>query len=72
MHLTVEGIEFVFIFVLKSMGRSLTFEQSVMKAMARQKLKECRNPQCEVSLWKERHSHDLSLMYINKLREQLE
>lgn len=55
-----------------SMGRSLTFEQSVMKAMARQKLKECRNPQCEVSLWKERHSHDLSLMYINKLREQLE
>ncbi|XP_078319619.1 glutamate receptor ionotropic, NMDA 2B-like isoform X2 [Crassostrea virginica] len=55
-----------------SMGRSLTFEQSVMKALARQKRTECRNPRCEVSLWKERHSHDLSLLYINKLKEQLE
>lgn len=57
---------------MQSMGRSLTFEQSVMKALARQKRTECRNPRCEVSLWKERHSHDLSLLYINKLKEQLE
>ncbi|XP_062614657.1 glutamate receptor ionotropic, NMDA 2B-like isoform X1 [Saccostrea cucullata] len=55
-----------------SMGRSLTFEQSVMKALAREKHKECKNPRCELLLWKEKHHHDLSLLYINKLKDQLQ
>ncbi|XP_048763861.2 glutamate receptor ionotropic, NMDA 2B-like [Ostrea edulis] len=54
-----------------SMGQSLTFQQSVMNALARQKHHDCRNPRCELLLWKERHNHDLSQLYISTLKDQL-
>ncbi|XP_076442925.1 uncharacterized protein LOC143281574 [Babylonia areolata] len=54
-----------------SMGRSLTFEQSVMEAIDFQKLHKCRDPLCETQLWKARHELDIAMLKIDQLQRQL-
>ncbi|KAL8565896.1 hypothetical protein ACOMHN_036822 [Nucella lapillus] len=54
-----------------SMGRSLTFEQSVMEAIDFQKLHKCQDPLCETQLWKARHELDIALLKIDQLQKQL-
>ncbi|KAK3090570.1 hypothetical protein FSP39_012761 [Pinctada imbricata] len=55
-----------------SMGKSLTFEESVMEAIDLHKRHKCNDPLCETQLWKVRHELDLSLIRIDKLKNQLE
>lgn len=54
-----------------SMGKSLTFEQSVREALEQSKRHRCKDPLCETSLWKARHELDLALLKIEKLHLQL-
>ncbi|KAJ8317860.1 hypothetical protein KUTeg_002951 [Tegillarca granosa] len=55
-----------------SMGRSLTFEQSVIEAIGQHKRNKCKDPLCETQLWKVKHELDLALIRIDKLKGQLE
>lgn len=54
-----------------SMGKSLTFEQTIMEAIDLKKRHKCKNPICETSLWKIRHELDLALLKIEKLNKEL-
>lgn len=53
------------------MGKSLTFEQTIMEAIDLKKRNKCKNPICETSLWKIRHELDLALLKIEKLNKEL-
>lgn len=53
------------------MGKSLTFEQSVMEAIAFHKTHKCKDARCETQLWKVRHELDLALLKIDRLQETL-
>lgn len=57
--------------VLQSMGKSLTFEQTIMEAIDLKKKHKCKNPMCETQLWKVRHELDLALLKIEKLTREL-
>lgn len=57
---------------LQSMGRSLTFEQSVIEAIGQHKRNKCKDPLCETQLWKVKHELDLALIRIDKLKGQLQ
>ncbi|KAL4240267.1 Glutamate receptor ionotropic [Mactra antiquata] len=54
-----------------SMGKSLTFEQSVLNAIEYQRSHKCKNPICETQLWKVRHELDLALIKLQNMREEL-
>ena len=54
------------------MGKSLTFEESVMEAIDQHRRHKCKDPLCETQLWKVRHELDLSLLRTEKLKKQLE
>ncbi|XP_056020166.1 glutamate receptor ionotropic, NMDA 2B-like isoform X2 [Ostrea edulis] len=54
-----------------SMGKSLTFEQTIMEAIDLKKKHKCKNPMCETQLWKVRHELDLALLKIEKLTREL-
>lgn len=58
-------------FLAQSMGKSLTFEQTIMEAIDLKKKHKCKNPICETSLWKVRHELDLALLKIEKLNKEL-
>ena len=58
-------------FFTQSMGKSLTFEQTIMEAIDLKKKHKCKNPICETSLWKVRHELDLALLKIEKLNKEL-
>ncbi len=58
-------------FLFQSMGRSLTFEQSVMEAIDFHKKHKCKDPICETQLWKVRHELDLALLKVDILKKQL-
>ena len=53
------------------MGKSLTFEQSVIEAIDFHKRHRCKDPLCEAQLWKARHELDLALLKLDKLRIEL-
>ena len=61
---------FPFLF-FQSMGKSLTFEQSVMDAIDFHKRHRCKDPLCETQLWKARHELDLALIKLDKLKTEL-
>ncbi|KAL3877865.1 hypothetical protein ACJMK2_035509 [Sinanodonta woodiana] len=54
-----------------SMGKSLTFEQSVIEAIDFHKKHRCKDAVCETQLWKARHELDLALLKIERLRREL-
>ncbi|XP_046372599.2 glutamate receptor ionotropic, NMDA 2B-like [Haliotis rufescens] len=54
-----------------SMGKSLTFEQSVMEAIDYHKRHKCKDPICETQLWKVRHELDLAMLKVDILQRQL-
>ncbi|ELU11683.1 hypothetical protein CAPTEDRAFT_179505 [Capitella teleta] len=54
-----------------SMGKSLTFEQSVREAIELQKHYRCKNPICETQTWKLNHELDLALLKIERLSKQV-
>ncbi|KAK3091474.1 hypothetical protein FSP39_020086 [Pinctada imbricata] len=54
-----------------SMGKSLTFEQSVMDAVDFCKKHKCKDPLCETQIWKVKHELDLALLKIEKLNNEL-
>ncbi|XP_045213754.2 glutamate receptor ionotropic, NMDA 2B-like [Mercenaria mercenaria] len=54
-----------------SMGKSLTFEQSVLDAVEYQKRHKCKDPLCETQLWTVRHELDLALIKLEKMRDDL-
>ena len=56
---------------MQSMGKSLTFEQSVREAIEMQKHHKCKNPVCETQAWKIKHELDLALLKIDRLSRQL-
>ena len=62
---------YIFIYLFQSMGKSLTFEQSVMDTIDFAKKYKCKNPICETQLWKVRHELDLALVKIEALQKQL-
>ena len=53
------------------MGKSLTFEQSVLDAVEYQKRHKCKDPLCETQLWKVRHELDLALIKLEQMRGEL-
>ena len=57
--------------VSMSMGRSLTFEQSVREAIDMQRHHKCENPICETNTWKLKHELDLALLRIDRLHRQM-
>jgi len=54
------------------MGKSLTFEQSVFEAIDIQRKHKCRDPICEMSIWKARHQLDMALIKIKCLQREIE
>ena len=56
---------------MQSMGKSLTFEQSVREAIEMQKHHKCKNPVCETQAWKVKHELDLAPLKIDRLSRQL-
>ena len=59
------------VYIIQSMGKSLTFEQSVIEAIDFHKRHRCKDPLCEAQLWKARHELDLALLKLDKLRIEL-
>ena len=55
--------------LLQSMGKSLTFEQSVREAIDMSRHHKCKNPMCETHLWKAKHELDLALLRIDRLQK---
>lgn len=53
------------------MGKSLTFEQTIMEAIDLHKKHKCTDPLCETQLWKAKHELDLALLKIQKLSREL-
>jgi len=56
---------------MQSVGRSLTFEQSVREAIELQKNYRCKNPVCETQVWKLRHELDMAQLNISRLKRLL-
>ncbi|XP_041362766.1 LOW QUALITY PROTEIN: glutamate receptor ionotropic, NMDA 2B-like [Gigantopelta aegis] len=54
-----------------SLGKSLTFEQSVMEAIDLHKKTRCKNAMCETQMWKLRHELDLALLKIDNLQNSI-
>lgn len=55
-----------------SMGKSLTFEQSVFEAMDIQRKHKCKDPICEMNLWKARHQLDIALIKVKNLQKEID
>lgn len=55
----------------QSMGKSLTFEQSVMDAIDFQRKHRCKDPICETQLWKAQHELDIALAKLERLRNEI-
>ncbi|KAK6170534.1 hypothetical protein SNE40_018908 [Patella caerulea] len=53
-----------------SMGKSLTFEQSVLEAIQTHRKRRCKDALCETQLWKIKHELDLALLKIDKLEDR--
>ncbi|KAJ8317865.1 hypothetical protein KUTeg_002956 [Tegillarca granosa] len=53
-----------------SMGKSLTFKQTIMEAIDYRKKHRCKDPLCENQLWKVKHELDLALLKIDKLNKE--
>ena len=53
------------------MGKSLTFEQSVMEAIDFTKKHRCKDPICETQLWKVKHQLDIALLRVEKLNKEI-
>lgn len=54
-----------------SLGKSLTFEQTIMEAIDLHKKHKCKDPLCETQLWKAKHELDLALLKIQKLSREI-
>ena len=54
------------------MGKSLTFEQSVLETLDIQRKHKCKDPVCEMHLWKARHQLDMALLKVRQLQSQIE
>ena len=57
--------------ILQSVGKSLTFEQSVREAIELQRNYRCKNPVCETQVWKLRHELDMAQLNISRLKRLL-
>ncbi|XP_052800896.1 glutamate receptor ionotropic, NMDA 2B-like [Mya arenaria] len=55
-----------------SMGKSLTFEQSVMEAIDIQRKHKCKDPICEMNVWQARHSLDMALLKLKHMQSDLD
>lgn len=58
--------------MFQSMGKSLTFEQSVFEAIDIQRKHKCKDPICEMNIWKAKHQLDMALIKIKCLQRELE
>lgn len=54
------------------MGKSLTFEQSVFEAIDIQRRHKCKDPICEMNIWKARHQLDIALLKIKNMQKAIE
>ncbi|XP_046372602.1 glutamate receptor ionotropic, NMDA 2A-like isoform X2 [Haliotis rufescens] len=54
-----------------SMGKSLTFEASVIEAINLHRRTKCTDPVCETQLWKIKHELDLALLKIDNLQNNI-
>ncbi|CAL1534217.1 unnamed protein product, partial [Lymnaea stagnalis] len=54
-----------------SMGKSLQFKDYVDEAMSAYSKTRCKNPVCEIQIWKLRHQLDMALLKIDHLQNQL-
>jgi len=57
--------------MLQSVGKSLTFEQSVREAIELQRNYRCKNPICETQVWKLRHELDMAQLNVSHLKRLL-
>jgi len=55
----------------QSVGKSLTFEQSVREAIELQRNYRCKNPVCETQVWKLRHELDMAQLNVSRLKRLL-
>ncbi|KAL4223136.1 Glutamate receptor ionotropic [Mactra antiquata] len=55
-----------------SMGKSLTFEQSVFEAIDIQRRHKCKDPICEMNIWKARHQLDIALLKIKNMQKAID
>ncbi|XP_045171588.2 glutamate receptor ionotropic, NMDA 2B-like [Mercenaria mercenaria] len=55
-----------------SMGKSLTFEQSVFEAIDIQRKHKCKDPICEMNIWKARHQLDIALLKIKNMQKEID
>lgn len=53
---------------VQSVGKSLTFENTVREAMELQRNYKCKNPICETQTWKLRHELDMAQLNIQRLQ----
>jgi len=53
------------------MGKSLTFEHTVLDAIDYHKRHRCKDHLCETQLWKVRHELDIALIKMEKLKDEL-
>jgi len=56
---------------VQSVGKSLTFEQSVREAIELQRNYRCKNPVCETQVWKLRHELDMAQLNVRRLKRLL-
>ncbi|XP_074647823.1 glutamate receptor ionotropic, NMDA 2B-like isoform X2 [Tubulanus polymorphus] len=54
-----------------SMGKSLTFQESVFETTEMMRHHRCKNPICETQLWKAKHELDLALIKVDRLQKQM-
>jgi len=52
----------------QSLGRSLTFRQSVRQAIEMTRTFKCKNPVCETQTWKLKHELDLARLSVRRLQ----
>jgi len=57
--------------IVQSVGKSLTFEQSVREAIELQRNYRCKNPVCETQVWKLRHELDMAQLNVSRLKRLL-
>ncbi|KAH3832290.1 hypothetical protein DPMN_105571 [Dreissena polymorpha] len=53
------------------MGKSLTFQQSVLEAIDIRKKHKCKDPICEINIWLTRHQLDMALLKIKHMQSEL-
>ena len=62
---------FLIMLNFQSLGKSLTFEQSVLEAIDIRRKHKCKDLICEMNIWQTRHQLDMALLKIKHIQREL-